>query len=110
MSQPGLKQNSYYLWRSGPQRILGHTDMFQSLGGKVPCERMRTAPDKQLHRTQEDNLPRHAENGWFISDLTTSLNINKNLTISEKLKTRYKGKERSQFSPLATSLINVNVL
>jgi len=35
--------------------------MFQSLGGKVPCERMRTAPDKQLHRTQEDNLARHAE-------------------------------------------------
>ena len=56
MNQPSLKQNSYYLWRSGSQRILGHTDMFQFVGGKVPYERMRTSPDKQLHRTQEDNL------------------------------------------------------
>ena len=77
MSQPGLKQNSYYLWCSGLQRILGHTGMFQSLGGKVPCERMRTSPDKQLHKNQEDNLARHAE----ISDITKTLNINKALTI-----------------------------
>ena len=56
MNQPSLKQNSYYLWRSGPQKILGHTDMSQFVGGKVPYERMRTSPDKQLHRTQEDNL------------------------------------------------------
>ena len=72
MNQSGSKQNTYYLWCSGPQRILGHTGMFQSLGGKVPSERMRTSPDKQLHRTQRDNLARHVENGWLISDLTKS--------------------------------------
>ena len=82
--------------------------MFQSLGGKVPCERMRTSPDKQLHRNQEGNLARHAE----ISDLTTSLNITKNLTISEKLNTRIKGKKCSQFSRLARALATLlaNVL
>ena len=62
-NQPSLKLNSYYLWRSGTQRILGHTDMFQLLGHKVPYERMRTSPDKQLHRSQEDNLAWGAENG-----------------------------------------------
>lgn len=70
---PGLETgylvNGNYLWRSGPQRILGHTDMFPSLGDKAPCEGMRTSPYKRLHRTQVDNLERIAEKGQLINQL-----------------------------------------
>ena len=75
--------SSSYLLCSGPQRILGHTDMYQSPGDKVPCEHMRTSPYKRLHRTQVDNLERDAEKGELINDSKMSLNIAMKLIIEK---------------------------